>query len=63
MLSSTSKMFDDYARVKFSQLYKFFSAKYKRTDIVFDMYLPSILKSETKSKRGKRVRRRVAGKN
>ena len=38
-----------------------FSAKYKRTDVVFDVYLPSSLKSETRSKRGKGVRRRVAG--
>lgn len=38
-----------------SQLYK---GKYKRTDVVFDVYLPSSLKSETRSKRGKGVRRR-----
>ena len=64
MRPSTSKIFDDYARVKvLPTTIQDFSAKYKRTDIVFDVYLPSSLKSEMRSKRGKGVRRRVAGGN
>ncbi len=59
----TSKTFDDYARVNVLPIIQAFSAKYRRTDIVFDVYLPSSLKSETRSKRGKGVRRRVAGSN
>ena len=59
----TSKTFDDYARVHVLPTMQAFSAKYKRTDIVFDIYLPSSLKCETRSKRGKGVRRRVAGGN
>ncbi|KAJ8387985.1 hypothetical protein AAFF_G00147760 [Aldrovandia affinis] len=39
-----------------------YSTKYKRTDIVFDVYRPSSLKAETRSKRGRGVRRRVTGK-
>ena len=63
MYPRTSKTFDDYARVNVLLTIQAFSAKYKRTDIVFDVYLPSSLKSETRSKRGKGVRRRVAGGN
>ncbi len=59
----TSKTFDDYARVNVLPIIQAFSAKYRRTDIVFDVYLPSSLKSKTRSKRGKGVRRRVAGSN
>ena len=59
----TSKIFDDYARVKVLPTMQDFSAKYKRLDVVFDVNLPSSLKSETRSKRGKGVRRRVAGGN
>ena len=39
-----------------------YSTKYKRTDIVFDVYRPSSLKAETRSKRGLEVRCRVTGK-
>ena len=39
-----------------------YSTKYKKTDIVFDVYRPSSLKAETKSKQGSRVRCRVTGK-
>ena len=63
MHPSTSKIFDDYARVKVLPTIQDFSAKYKRTDVVFDVYLPSSLKSETRSKQGKGVRRRVTGGN
>ena len=37
------------------------SAKYKRTDVVFDVYLPWSLKSETREKRGQGIRKRVTG--
>ena len=39
------------------------SEKYNRTDVVFDVYLPSSLKSETRLKRGTGARRRVTGTN
>ena len=48
MHPSTSKTFDDYARVNVLPTIQAFSAKYKRTDIVFDVYLPPSLKSETR---------------
>jgi len=38
-----------------------YSSNYDRTDIVFDVYRPSSLKAETRSKRGSGVRRRVSG--
>ena len=50
MHPSTSKISDDYARVKVLPTIQYFSAKYKRTDVVFDVYLPSSLKSEMRSK-------------
>ena len=50
MYPCTSKTFDDYARVNVLPTIQAFSAKYKRTDFVFDVYLPSSLKSETRSK-------------
>ena len=39
-----------------------YSSKYERTDIVFDVYKTSSLKTETRSKRGKGSRRRVTDK-
>ena len=35
-----------------------YSTKYKRKDIVFEVYRPSSLKAETRSKRGQRVTRK-----
>ena len=58
---STSETFDDYARLDFLPRIEAYSAKYNRTDVVFDVYLTSSLKAEMRSKRGRGVRRRVTG--
>ena len=63
MYPCTSKTFDDYARAIVLPTIEKISSKYKRVDIVFNVYLQSSLKSETRLKRGKGVRRRVAGCN
>ncbi len=49
----TSKTFEEYAVSDFLPTVNAYSSKYKRTDIVFDIYLESSLKSET-SQRGSR---------
>lgn len=59
----TSTTFDEYASVTVIPYVQALSAKYKRTDIVFDVYLSSSLKSETRLKRGTGARRRVTGTN
>ena len=41
---------------------KSYSSSYDRTDVVLDVYLPSSLKSETRTKRGQGARRRVTNK-
>ena len=51
-----SKSFDDIL-----SKVMFYSSKYHRTDIVFDVYKQQSLKSETISKRGSGFRRRVSG--
>ena len=48
-----SKTFDDYAKNYVFLTIEALSAKYKRTDVVFDVYLPCSLKSETREKEGK----------
>lgn len=55
----TSKTFEDYAALDVLPTIQAYSAKYKRTDIVFDVYHPLNLKSEIRSKQGRGVRRRV----
>ncbi|KAJ8415665.1 hypothetical protein AAFF_G00402220 [Aldrovandia affinis] len=52
----------EYAMLDVLPTIQAYSTKYKRTDIVFDVYRPSSLKAETRSKRGRGVRRRVTGK-
>ena len=59
----TSTTFDEYARETIIPNVTALSEKYKRTDVVFDVYLPSSLKSETRMKRGTGARRRVTGTN
>ena len=59
----TSTTFDEYTRVTVIPYVQALSAKYKRTDIVFDVYLPSSSKSKTRLKRGTGARRRVTGTN
>ena len=57
----SSKTFDEYAREDILSKVESFGAKYKRVDIIFDIYKKSSLKSETRSKRGQGMRRRVTG--
>ena len=59
----TSKTFDDYAKEDIIPNVESYGAKYERVDIVFDVYKKSSLKSETRSKRGQGIRRRVTGKS
>ena len=55
----TSKTFAEYAEMDFLPKVDAYAKKYLRTDIVFDTYQESSLKSETRSKRGMGDRRRV----
>ena len=55
----TSKTFDSYATLDVLPVIKAYTMKYSRTDVVFDVYLPSSLKSETRSCRGQGIRRKV----
>lgn len=57
----SSKTFDDYASEDILPRVESFGIKYKRVDIVFDVYKKSSLKSEARSKRGQAIRRRVTG--
>ena len=57
--SRTSKTFENYAPLDVLLTIRAYSIKYERTDIVFDIYRPSSLKAEARSKRGHGVRRRV----
>ena len=59
--SRTSKTFAEYAEMEFISKVDTCARKYHRTDIVFDTYQASNLKSETRSKRGQGARRRVTG--
>lgn len=54
-----SKTFEEYAKFDVLPTIRAYSTKYKRTDIVFDVYRQSSLKAETRSKRGRGGRRRV----
>ena len=54
-----SKTFEEYAMFDVLRRIQTYSTKYKRTDIVFDVYHQSSLKAETRSKRGRGVRHRV----
>ena len=56
-----SKTFAEYAEREFIPKVDACAKKYHRTDIVFDIYKPSSLKTETRSKRGMGERRRVIG--
>ena len=57
----TSKTFDDYAKEDIIPKVESYGARYKRVDVVFDVYKKSSLKSETRSKTGQGIRRRVTG--
>ncbi len=56
-----SKTFDAHAEEDILPKVESYGTTYDRVDIVFDVYKKSSLKSETMSKRGQGVRRRVAG--
>jgi len=58
----TSKTFEDYAMMVVLPTIQAYSTKYQRMDLVFDVYQPSSLKAETRTKRGRGVRRRVESK-
>lgn len=58
----TSKTFEEYAVRDVVPKILSYSSKYKRTDIVFDVYKTSSLKAETRLKRGEGSRRRVTDK-
>ena len=61
MLSpGTAKTFSQYADQKFSPYVLGKMQHVNRLDVVWDVYLPDSLKAETRSKRGKGFRRRVA---
>ena len=57
----TSKSFEDYAALDVIPTIQAYSSKYKRTDVVFDVYQPLNLKAETRLKQGWGARRRVTG--
>jgi len=57
----TAHTFEDYALLDVLPKILAYSSNYDRTDIVFDVYRPSSLKAETRSKRGSGVKRRVSG--
>ena len=56
----SAKSFNEYAILDALPSIQTYSAKFKRTDKVIDVYLPSSLKAETRCKRGHGVRHRVA---
>lgn len=54
-----SKTFDAYAQGDVNPKLESYGAKYQRIDVAFDVYTKDRLKSETRSKRGSSIRRRV----
>lgn len=54
-----TKTFEEYASEEFLTCLQRYAAKYKRTDIVFDVYLPGSLKSDTRDRRGHGVRKKI----
>ena len=59
----TPKTFEEYAQNDILPLVQNYSHTHKRTDIIFDVYHKTSLKSEARSKRGKAIRRRVTAKS
>ena len=57
-----SKTFKEYALKDVTPSVEAFAAIYRRTDIVFDVYIANSLKAETRPKRGQGARRRVTDK-
>lgn len=54
-----AKTFADYAKHRFSPYIKSQLQHVNRVDVVWDEYIPESLKAQTRSKRGKGIRRRV----
>lgn len=54
-----TKTFEDYANTVFVPYIKSLIQNVRRIDVVWDVYMPDSLKSDTRSKRGKGVRKRV----
>lgn len=61
--TANSVTFDEYAELVFIPYIMNQLHSCKRVDIVWDTYLPQSIKDSTRVKRGKGVRRKVAGKN
>ena len=61
LIPRISKTFDEYALLEVIPKVQTYITKYSRTDIVFDVYKPSSLKAETRSKRGFGARQLVTG--
>lgn len=59
LVPRASKTFSHYAMQDVIPVVKAYATKYQRTDIVFDVYIPSSLKAEARAKRGQGTRRRV----
>lgn len=57
-----ARTFEEYATLEIIPKIDSFSARYQRTDIVFDVYKADSLKAETRSRRGYGARRRVTDK-
>ena len=57
-----AKTFEEYAAIEVLPIKQLYSAKYQRTDIVFDVDQASSLKAETRSSRGQGAIRTVTGK-
>ena len=62
LMPRISKTFDEYAKLEVIPKIQTYSSKYTRTDIVFDVYKPLSLKTETRSKRGFGSHQRVTEK-
>ena len=58
-----SKTFEEYVTKDIIPQLQRYSSTYQRTDIIFDVYRDSSLKAETRSNRGKALRRRVTAKS
>ena len=53
----TPNTFEEYARKDTLPKVEYYSTKHKRTDIIFDVYHQSSLKTEARCKRGKAIRK------
>ena len=61
MVEQKKKTFDEYATENILPKIEFYSHKYNRMGIVFDVYRQSSLKNEARFNRDKGIRRQVSG--